>query len=237
MHIAVLMTNTDESDFAQRHPKDGEKFAALITSVDTDWKTTSFNVKDGIFPESLDKFDGIVITGSPASARDDAAWIKRLNALIVDAFRPSKPMFGACFGHQAIASALGGSIDYNPAGWVFGLTETDVVASPDWAAGLGPKLRQYAAHKEQVTALPEGAEVILSSPVCPNAGFIIDERVYTTQNHPEMSHDFITALVDEFADDLGPSVAQTARASLSQSADTEVYAHTIAQFFENAHAN
>ena len=38
------------------------------------------------------------------------------------------PLFGACFGHQAIALALGGSVEANPGGWVFGTTATEVTA-------------------------------------------------------------------------------------------------------------
>ena len=37
MRIAVLMTNTDETVFAQKHPKDGEKFTSLIKTVRPDW--------------------------------------------------------------------------------------------------------------------------------------------------------------------------------------------------------
>ncbi len=30
MRLAILMSNTDESEFAQQHPKDGEKWQALL---------------------------------------------------------------------------------------------------------------------------------------------------------------------------------------------------------------
>ena len=30
MHIAVLVTNTDQSAFAARHPRDAEKFTVLL---------------------------------------------------------------------------------------------------------------------------------------------------------------------------------------------------------------
>lgn len=99
---------------------------------------------------------------------------------------------------------------------------------------LGQTLRQYAAHVEQVTELPEGAQVLLRSDACPIAGFAIGETVYTTQNHPEMTHAFITALVAEYADKLGADVASTARASLAQKAHSNSYAETIARFFEQA---
>lgn len=32
-------------------------------------------VKDGVFPESLDRFDGFIVTGSPASVHDPDPWV------------------------------------------------------------------------------------------------------------------------------------------------------------------
>lgn len=103
--------------------------------------------------------------------------------------------------------------------------------------GLGDRLLQYGAHTEQVTALPDGARVLVTSDACANAGFAMGDHVYTTQNHPEMSDDFIAALVAEYAPKLPADVAQTAKASLGRRADTLAYAHTIAQFFEQASAD
>jgi GMP synthase-like glutamine amidotransferase len=173
-----------------------------------------------------------MITGSPASVHDSDAWVSRLEGIIREIYASGVPMFGACFGHQAIAKALGGKVENNPGGWVFGVAKAKVTGRPAWATDLPATLTQYAAHVEQVTALPAGAEIILTSDACPAGGFAISNRVYTTQNHPEMSHDFITALVAEYSDKLPPDVAQTAQNSLSSRADTLAYAQSIARFFE-----
>ena len=234
MHIAILMTNTDETDFAQRHPKDGEKFTDLIHLVRPGWMLSVFSVKDEEFPETIDAFDGFIVTGSPASVHDDAEWIERLLDLIREVVAADKPLFGACFGHQAIAVALGGAVENNPGGWEFGTCQRDVVAHKPWTKGLGERLYLYGSHKEQVTKLPKSAEVLVSSPEVPVAGFSIGEQVYTTQNHPEMSHEFIEALIDELADTLDEEVIDKARTSLAQAAETERYAETIARFFEHA---
>lgn len=231
MHLALLMTNTDESGFAQQHPKDGEKFTRLVHLVRPEWQVTSFVVKDGVFPDDLRPFDGIMISGSPASVHDDAPWIGQLMALIQKAFTARIPMFGACFGHQAIALALGGTVERNPSGWGFGLTEMTALRRPDWYDG--PEvIRQFAAHIEHVTRLPVGAEPIFAAPACDNAAFVIGDRVFTTQNHPEMTAEFFAALTEELSDYVGPEVASAARASLSEVPDTIIYAETIARFFE-----
>ncbi|MAS06515.1 MAG: glutamine amidotransferase [Ahrensia sp.] len=237
MHLAILMTNTDESTFAQAHPKDGEKFTALIHAARPDWSCEVFAVKDGVFPEDLSSFDGVMITGSPASVHDGEPWIDRLLELIREIVAAGTPLFGACFGHQAIALALGGKVETNPDGWVFGLTKSDIVDPAPWMAPLGPDLAQYGAHIEQVTEVPANARVLIGSAACPVGGFAIGDRVYTTQNHPEMSSDFVAALIEEYAGKLPEDVVAQARASLSDPADYENFAETIARFFEQATAS
>ena len=64
-----------------------------------------------------------------------------------------RPLFGACFGHQAIALALGGKVGANPGGWVFGVTETEIIHAAPWMKGEAGCIQVNAAHSEQVTAL------------------------------------------------------------------------------------
>ncbi len=234
MHLAILMTNTDESAFAQAHPKDGEAFTTLIQLVRPDWKTTVFSVKDGIFPTDLSDFDGALITGSPASVRSGEGWVLRLLDLIRDMHRLRQPVFGACFGHQAIAMALGGTIDWNPGGWVHGLTVNPVLSRPGWADDLPDQIRLYGCHSEQVSQLPEGAVNLTRSTEAATTGFAIGRHIYTTQHHPEMTKEFVIALTEEISATLGPDVCQRALASLAEPADQRVYAESIARFFEQA---
>ena len=97
----------------------------------------------------------------------------------------------------------------------------------------GP-LRQYAAHVEQVTRLPEGAEVVMGNAACPVGGFVVGNAVFTTQYHPEMTHDFITALIEEYAAKLPPGVVRAARDSLAERADNDRVAGWIMAFFRAA---
>ncbi|MEX0351225.1 MAG: type 1 glutamine amidotransferase [Paracoccaceae bacterium] len=228
------MTNTDESVFAQRHPKDGEKFTDLIQLVRPDWTTEVFAVKDSVFPKDLARFDGVMITGSPASVRSGEDWALRLLDLIRAMHAQKIPMFGACFGHQAIALALGGALDDNPEGWVHGLTPNDVAAKESWTSHLPDRIHLYSSHKEQVSILPEGARNLSVSEQCTTSGFAIGRHIYTTQHHPEMSPDFMAALTEEVASILGPDVTERARASLAASADQRGFAESIALFFEQA---
>jgi GMP synthase-like glutamine amidotransferase len=223
MHIALLMTNTDESEFAQARPKDGEKFTTMIHGVRPDWKVTVFPVKVGVFPPEGARFDGWLIGGSPASVHDSDAWVQELFALIRRLVDEGQPIFGACFGHQAIAMALGGHVAKNPGGWVFGLVETEIEGVP---------LKMYGSHVEQVVDLPPGAVVLGGTAECPVGSFAIPGRVMTTQYHPEMSHGFIRDLVEEYAPELPAEVVARARTSLTVQADSDAIAERIARFFE-----
>ena len=236
MHLAILMANTDESDFAAAHPKDGAKFTALIHSVRPNWTTEVFSVKDGQFPADLSPFDGAMITGSPASVHDSDPWVADLLTLIRRMVDARLPLFGACFGHQAIALALGGQVDLNPGGWVFGRTETRLTDPAPWMDPLPEHTGLYAAHVEQVTALPADARILTASPDCPVGGFALGTHVYTTQYHPEMTPAFIAALIEHLKDANPAGVIARARASLDRPADMRPFAESIARFFEQAKA-
>jgi GMP synthase-like glutamine amidotransferase len=196
-----------------------------MQEVRPDWVFDVYSVKDDKFPSTLDGVDGVLITGSPASVHDGAPWIARLETLIQQIAAQKLPTFGACFGHQAIATALGGRVEYNPQGWVLGSVETQDQIS-------GASRRAYAAHKEQVTELPKGAKITATTQGCPVAGFAIDNHILTTQYHPEMTDGFIAALLDEMAGDTDPEVIARANDSLSAPADRAAWAEQMARFFE-----
>lgn len=232
MRLAILMTNTDESDFAQARPKDGEKFATLIAEVRPTWECVSYSVKDGNFPSDINAYDGFMITGSPASVHDKDPWVGRLFYMIREIEEAKIPMFGACFGHQAIALALGGQIGKNPEGWVHGLAEVESIASLPFLEETPAQLGLYASHIEQVTRMPDGARVVAKGPGCPVGGFLMGQHVLTSQYHPEMTDQFIADLVEETADYVGPEVTAAARASLKKTADRAAISQQIVRFFE-----
>lgn len=234
MRIAILMTNTDESEFAQRHPKDGQKFTDLIKSKRPEWSVLVYVVKDNVFPEAEEKFDGLLITGSPASVRDNEIWIERLFDYIRQAHAQGVPMFGACFGHQAIAMALGGKVEANPNGYVAGQVETTL--STPWDSENLNAINLFAFHEEQVTKLPNNATNLGSTAGCKHASFAIGDTVWTTQYHPEMKRPFVTDLLDTFQSDFPDGVVEAAKKSLVKPVDRSRMSEWIVEFFERANA-
>ena len=232
MRLAILMANTDESAFAHRHPLDGAKWPALLAAPLPEARFEVFAVKDGVMPqEPPGAFDGFIVTGSPASVHDRDPWLDQLGQLIRQIVSARVKLFGACFGHQAIAMALGGTVGKNPAGWEFGVVRSEVHEPAPWMQP-GP-IWLNAAHEEQVTALPAPARNLARRDGCPLAGFAIGDHVFTTQYHPEITPAFMAALIDELAPVKPAEVTAKARTSLSRQPENARFARWLADFFRS----
>ncbi len=194
--IAILLTNDDDSAFARAFPNDGEKVAQLLQPLRPRWQFSVVRVIDGELPASVDAFDGYVITGSPASVNDNALpWLAGLLDFIRRLHATQRPTIGLCFGHQAIARALGGQVQRNPQGWCLGLHTTRWSQSLPWMTPQQPSMSLLAAHNEQVTQVPPGAQVLSGSAFSRVGAFALGRHIVTTQYHPEMSPRFMQALL------------------------------------------
>jgi len=231
MRIAILLTSNDTSNFARRFVDDGEKFAELLRPLRPQWDYVVYPVIDEIFPTHVEDYDAYIITGSPASVHDRHPWVGQLMAFIRDVANRRIPMIGICFGHQAIALALGGTVVDNPQGWVVGTTRT-AFQSQSWMTGSHSALTLYAAHKEQVSQLPQGAEVIGTAPGCAHAAFVIGDHIMTTEYHPEMPERFMRELVDEMGSLLSPAQAEQARRQIADGEQGQEFAGWIVAFLE-----
>ena len=236
MHrIAILLTNNDTSEFAQHFPHDGDKVVQLLQTLRPEWQLTVVPVMEGIFPSGVKDFDAYVITGSPASVNDESLpWVGQLLTFIraVDAAR--QPLIGLCFGHQAVARALGGQVARHAAGWGLGTAPTHWQAERPWMQPAQSTTTLMAAHNEQVTRMPEEAVCLGGSDFCPIGSMQIGQHIWTTQYHPEMPLVFMQALLGYLADKLDTNTMARAHASLQQAADVPLFGQWMAQFIEHA---
>ena len=233
LRLAVLLTNNDTSAFAAHFPNDGQKVVQLLQPLRPNWSFEVVPVKDGVLPASPEAFDGYVITGSPASVNDDhLPWVGQLLDFIraVDAVR--QPLIGLCFGHQAVARALGGQVARNAAGWGLGTAPTYWTTTPAWMQPSQATTTLMAAHNEQVTRMPEGAVCLGGSDFCPIGSMQIGQHIWTTQFHPEMPRVFMKALLGFLADKLDADTMARAHASLNNAADVPLFGQWMAQFFD-----
>jgi GMP synthase-like glutamine amidotransferase len=238
LRLAVLLTNNDTSPFAAHFPNDGQKVVQLLQPLRPDWTYEVVSVKDGVLPESPEAFDGYVITGSPASVNDDSLpWVGPLLDFIRAVHAARQPLIGLCFGHQAVARALGGQVARSAAGWGLGSAPTHWSAFRPWMQPAQSTTTLMAAHNEQVTRMPEGAECLGGSDFCPIGSMQIGQHIWTTQFHPEMPLVFMQALLGFLADKLDADTLARAHASLANAADVPLYGQWMVQFFEHARKN
>jgi para-aminobenzoate synthetase component 2 len=65
---------------------------------------------DEVNAESINGFDGVLLSPGPGTPEDAGACIEIVNAAIEE----QKPLLGVCLGHQAIGAALGGKVSRAP---------------------------------------------------------------------------------------------------------------------------
>jgi GMP synthase-like glutamine amidotransferase len=231
------MCNTDRSAFAARFENDGEKAATMLRTQRPNWQYSVLMTIDGVLPNSVDAFDGYLLTGSPASVNDNASWMPALFEFVRAAHRANKPLVGLCFGHQAIAHALGGRVE-RASDWGLGVAQTDFDGGASWMPTQPPSLQMHAAHEDQVVELPPGAQPLGGNDHCEYGAFAMGNQVFTTQYHPEFEPPFMNALVnDKIAPELPAEIGQTAREQLATtdtSADSSEFARWVVRFYEQA---
>ncbi len=232
--IGILLTCVDDSEFAKRFPDDGEKFRRLLQPLRPEWKFVTVPVKDGVFPEQASDFDGYIITGSPVSVNANSKWIKQLFGFIRELDAKKVPTFGACFGHQAIAMALGGTVEKSDKGWGLGTAKTEFDNFAPWMEPQQKKMTLFAAHEDQVTTLPKDAVVLGGSEFCPYGSYRIGSHIFTTEYHPEMTQEFVSALLDELESGLDVETIAASRRSLSAPAEGPAFAQWIVNFLDKS---
>ena len=65
---------------------------------------------DEVNAESINSFDGVLLSPGPGTPEDAGGCIEIVNAAI----EKQKPLLGVCLGHQAIGAALGGTVSRAP---------------------------------------------------------------------------------------------------------------------------
>ena len=223
--IAILKTGGPPPALAERHGDYPAMFRALL---DDGCAFEAFDSQAGQWPDPA-AFDAAVITGSSAGVYEPDPWIADLLGWIREA-KGRTGLIGVCFGHQAMAQALGGRVEKSDRGWGVGLHRYDVVSAEPW---MVPPLKTVAipvSHQDQVVEKPTAARVTLRSAFTPFAGLAWDGDAVTLQGHPEFTPAYAADLTGGRRERIGPALVDEALDSLTWPNDREPLGEWLRRF-------
>ncbi|MFX4228304.1 MAG: glutamine-hydrolyzing GMP synthase [Porticoccaceae bacterium] len=139
---------------------------------------------------NLENYQGIVLSGGPESVTaGDSPRVPR------EVFELGVPVLGICYGMQAMAEQFGGKVassNLSEFGYARVKVESESLLIKDIADHVEHAdrfLDVWMSHGDKVSELPEGFELMLSTPSCPIAGMHHEERrFFGIQFHPEVTH-------------------------------------------------
>ncbi|KAI9567528.1 class I glutamine amidotransferase-like protein [Boletus coccyginus] len=183
------------------------------------------------YPPDSTHYDGLLISGSLASTYEDRPWIHKLieyvKRILVE--KPSLKIFGICFGHQIVATALGSKVE--PRSWELSVTNIELTRIGK-AIFHSPELHLQEFHHDQVSTRLHNAHLVGSSHSTRSQGLVTFHpelapsaedlesnqprvhlrsiHVLTFQGHPEFTESIVRQLLIEHVDDLGQELVDDA---------------------------
>jgi GMP synthase-like glutamine amidotransferase len=188
--IGILECDRLSEPVRARHGSYSEMFQRLLSSTGQPLAFAAWRVVDSEYPPALNACDAYLISGSRYSVYDDLAWVRCLQEYVVTLDSHSKKLIGICFGHQMVAQALGGEVRRHPGGWGVGVLDSSLIRPKPWMTEARDSFRLIASHQDQVTRMPERAELLSSSAFCAHGSYQVGEHILCFQGHPEFTADY-----------------------------------------------
>lgn len=184
------------STFADMIVRFGDYDAWFSHELESAGLRTRVHGPNGRLPD-LAEADAWIVTGARSSVLDADETVERLLGWIREAVEREMPLLGVCYGHQAVAAALGGRVERHPAGWELGTVEvelTDEGRTDPLFEGFPTRFLVQTTHEDQVVALPPGAVLLARNDHSPYQALAVGGSCRTVQFHPEVGR----AIAEDF---------------------------------------
>lgn len=163
----------------------GAQYAQLIAR-----RVREANVYSEIVPHSMSAAAmlekdpaAVILSGGPSSVYEPGAPV--IDPALFDS---GVPIMGICYGFQAMAQALGGTVAQT-GNREYGRTQVQVSDAGAQLAGSPGEQQVWMSHGDSVHAAPEGFTVLASTDGAPVAAFEnVERRMSGVQWHPEVKH-------------------------------------------------
>jgi GMP synthase-like glutamine amidotransferase len=199
MNIGILETGRPSAALEARFGRYDEMLKDLLGHA---FRTTTYAVIEGQYPQRPEEQDAYIVTGSPAGVYEDIAWIPVLKSFLSEAKGKAK-LVGICFGHQIMAEAFGGRVEKSEKGWGIGLHRYDVCETPAWMDAV-ESFSVPVSHQDQIVHQPPRSRIVAASPFTAYGVLAYeDQPAISFQCHPEFEPMFVQQLLEERRQRLG----------------------------------
>ena len=235
--LTIIETGRAPDGIRAEWPHYPAMFQTLLSPHLPDWTYQSVALSSGDPLPDPSGLDAILITGSPAGVYDDMPWMAPLMDFIRWAADARVPQVGICFGHQAIAHALGAQVAKSDKGWGIGRHVYDITVPQAWMGGAPPQTFSLGvSHQDQVLSLPPGATQVARSDFCEYAALAYPAaNAISFQGHPEFSPGFSCALYGvRKGTRFSVEMVEAAEQSLQSPIDNDLVGSWMARFLIEA---
>ncbi|MDY5404299.1 MAG: gamma-glutamyl-gamma-aminobutyrate hydrolase family protein [Trueperella sp.] len=155
-------------------------------------------------------YAGFIVSGSQygfgdhgaAKTTEQIVTEEVLFAVVEEVLAEDLPFLGLCYGHQAIALALGGTLtaDYGEELSTISVNLTDDGRADPIFSLLPDSFPAIVGHEDAIGLVPANTAVLASSALCPVQAIRYGDNVYGVQFHPEIDAVSVGLRLDYYGD-------------------------------------